>query len=65
MPSERRGERLFGLVTIVAGVGMLVAVLAGADLGSLALLLVSAAGAAWAVYLVAFRGPQTRRTGRR
>jgi hypothetical protein len=58
MPSERRGEKLFGVASIVAGLAVVVALLVGADLGSLALVLVSAAVAAWAVYLVAFRRPQ-------
>jgi hypothetical protein len=58
MPSERRrGEKLVGVASIVAGLAVVVALLVGADLGSLALVLVSGAVAAWAIYLVAFRKP--------
>jgi hypothetical protein len=57
-PERRRGEKLFGVASILAAVAVVVAMLAGADLGSLALVLVSAAVAAWAIYLVAFRRPQ-------
>jgi hypothetical protein len=60
----RLGEIVLGLAAIVGGVAVVVATLAGADLGPVVLLLVSLAVAAWGLYL-AFRRPRVWRVGRR
>jgi hypothetical protein len=60
----RGGEILLGLASVVVGIAVVTATLAGADLGSIALLFVSLAVAAWALYLV-LRRPRVWRVGRR
>ena len=52
----RRGlEKLYGVVAIVVGIGVIVGVAAGVEFGPLVLILLNAVVAAWLVYYFAYR----------
>ena len=60
----RLGEIVLGFAAIVGGIAIVAATVAGVDLGPVVLVLVSAAVAAWGLYL-AFRRPRVWRVNRR